>query len=66
MGEKEWKRRGFADPDVTHIYTENKDVQEQNYQQLEELKSPICKIAAKHNGLGITENKGQRIPTTSF
>ena len=41
-------RRAFEGDDVVHLYTTNREVQEQNLSCVQNLNSPIIKVEAQH------------------
>ena len=48
MGVDEWNERGFGDPDITHLFSTNADVDKHNKNALTSLANPIVKITAKN------------------
>ena len=52
MGVDKWKRRGFDNPHLTHLYTTNADVDVRNLSCLQQLGKPIALIEAAHTGRG--------------
>jgi ATP-dependent exoDNAse (exonuclease V) alpha subunit len=57
MGDVEWERRGFTDPNTPHLFCTNKDVQCHNCACIKKLKTPIAFIRAEHTGKGSSGTK---------
>ena len=49
MTAQEWDRRGFNDPNITHLYPTNNEVNLHNTQALNSLDKPILRIEAKNS-----------------
>ena len=49
MTAQEWDRRGFNDPNITHLYPTNNEVNLHNTQALNSLEKPILRIEAKNS-----------------
>ena len=49
MTAQEWDRRGFNDPNITHLYPTNNEVNLHNTQALNSLDMPILRIEAKNS-----------------
>eukprot|EP00978_Attheya_sp_CCMP212_P024884 scaffold78991_cov48-Attheya_sp.AAC.2 len=57
MGEGEWERRGFDDPNTPHLFCTNKEVQMHNAKCIKKLGTPIAFIRAEHTGKGASATK---------
>jgi hypothetical protein len=66
MGMDEWKRRGFQDPDLMHLYTTNREVHEHNAKSLKALNKPILLIEAHQTGKAckLPDDRFHNLPST--
>ena len=49
---EQWRQRGFANGDVVHLYTTNKEVSKRNLYCLQQKKKPIVRINSLNTGKG--------------
>jgi len=49
---EQWRQRGFANDDVVHLYTTNKEVSKRNLYCLQQKKKPIVRINSLNTGKG--------------
>ena len=52
MTAKQWKDRGFDDPNVPHLFCTNDEVSNHNARRITDLGTPIASIRASHTGRG--------------
>jgi hypothetical protein len=52
MTAKQWKDRGFDDPNVPHSFCTNDEVSNHNARRITDLGTPIASIRASHTGRG--------------
>ena len=66
MGMEEWKRRGFDNPNLVHLYTTNREVIEHNTKSLKALNKHIVLIEAEHTGnaKNLSDDAFNNLPST--